>query len=229
MSSFSGFSFSFFLLVLVCLLTDVCWSSDLNVDDPALNCTAVLPDGMRVNLSSMTTQDWMGNDTRIVNGTKGGFDYYVRLCGNVTNKNCTTNAKAGMVCQIDQLCELCGFEIAGPGNETPITWTYLNGRDIAGGLLGVPKPNGDACPAFNLTHRIAHFNLMCGPVQSPPIPSVVETNCTYTFTMYSCDACRNPGTCSNDLASESEATIDQYVSHRNRRDNAKKSAKHFWN
>jgi len=201
---------SFFVVLIGLFLLN--WS--LSASAAPLNCTAHLPDGMMLNLSSMTTQDWNGNDTRITNGTKGGFDYYVRLCGNVTNANCTTledpHPNVGMVCQIDQRCPKCGFELSGPGNETPVAWNYTNGKDITGGVTGTAKRNGEACPEYNTT-RGSIFHLLCGPPAIPLIPFVQEVNCTYTFTIFTCDACKNPSTCSND---DDSSPLDQILFHR---------------
>jgi len=84
--------------------------------------------------------------------------------------------------------------------------------------------------------------LMCGQVQVPSIPMVVEKNCTYTFTMYSCDACRNPSTCSNEeedgfsriihnnnINNNKVESIEEFVLHRQLKEKAKKLGKFIWN
>jgi len=200
-----------FFVALSLIVVAIFAASLVNANPDATACNATLPDGVVFDLSPLTNMDLYGNDTRDVNKTKSGFDYYVRFCSNVTNSNCTTNKKNGMVCQIDEYCALCGFEISGPGAETPINWTYANGRDSSQGLVGVAKRNGDACPAYNIPNRGAVFHLMCGQPTVPPLTNVTESNCTYTISMTTCQACRNPSTCSNEMdgsSSSHDGTID---------------------
>ncbi|MED6263286.1 hypothetical protein CHARACLAT_003033 [Characodon lateralis] len=151
------------------------------------NCKVEDPQaGFSFDLSPLTKPEGS-----VYNITRGGYDYYINVCGSVKAASCPEKAGA---CQVEKS-----------------SWSLgkVNSRlSYYDGLIQLTYSNGSQYNNANHTLRSTLISFLCDPEAGPGSPEFqVEDNYTYNFRWYTSYACpQRPHEC---LVTD-PTTLDQY-------------------